>query len=173
MAYEPPAPVPVAPFRAWEIVREWTSQQELGETYSQKRIIVRLLCKACVEESLRQSDDEDDLWQRLTSAQEILDGIWYAVAPPVARERRWSDIDAGGPLAVEIKRERGFIWRRCDPARVHEVGANASGYSGVLRNDLASAAASYLSRVASLAIGRLDVRRRVRDLRDDRVRRGT
>ncbi len=125
------------------IIGEWSRSVNLPSR-GQRRRCMDLLSARCVAESVRLREPEETLWQRLTHAREVLDGIWTALAPPLALNHRWSEPPEEDRTVVEQMNED--LWRRHDPVRLHDKGYEATDYPGVDRKGLSFSAAEYLQR---------------------------
>ena len=103
------------------------------------------MAEKCFEENARRQDDEDGLWSRLSEAYDVVHGAWYALTTAKARGRLFSS-PVDDATKAEIEKEKGLLWHRHDPWKSYELGPEGSGYTGLLRDDLAETAGEYLTK---------------------------
>jgi hypothetical protein len=125
------------------VAYEWHKDSPLG-TYCQRSRYLKAMVDQCMAEAMRHRENSYDQNVRLNNAAEILDGIWLACAPDLAREF-WDRSKWPEDKRAELTRQNETMWTRYDPLQIYQKGYEGAGYPGVSRKTLANNAAKYLS----------------------------
>ena len=134
--------------RALKIARSWcTDRAKQPDSYrgwNQYRWLMEEMAVLCAAESLKNSEDEDQLYERLGKLENILWNVRYAGAPEIAN-RFWSEGEK--PTENEqkiINKAKATIWRRRDPKRSFQEGFESEHYTAFDQNEFHSTVANYL-----------------------------
>jgi hypothetical protein len=97
----------------------------------------------CITESLKNNEDEDRLDERLSKAYEILNDLWYATAPEIARWWRDDEKPDANQQKI-IDKARATIWKRRDPQQSFAEGFESDNYTAFDQDDFHGIVAAYL-----------------------------
>src|SRR6516165_3666118 len=83
----------------------------------------------CAAESLKNSEDEDQLYERLGKLENILWNVRYAGAPEIANRLRGEDEKPTESEQKIINKAKATVWRRRDPKRSFYEGFESEHYT--------------------------------------------
>ena len=111
---------------------------------NQFRWLMEQMGALCVAESLKNNEDEDHLYERLSKAHEILMSVWYATAPEIAT-RWWRDGEKPDDNQQKIiDKAKATIWKRRDPQRSFAEGFEFDNSTAFDQDDFDGTVAMYL-----------------------------
>jgi hypothetical protein len=131
-----------------KIAREWIEanieQPSSNRGRNQVRWLMEQMGALCIAECLKNNENEDRLYERLSKAHEILMSVWYATAPEIAT-RWWRDgkkPDENQQKAID--RAKATVWKRRDPQRSFVEGFESENYTAFDPDDFHGTIAQYL-----------------------------
>jgi hypothetical protein len=134
--------------RALKIANSWcdsnVTQPKSSRGWDQFRWLMEEMAALCVAESVKLSEDEDQLYERLSKAHDILRDVQIAGAPEIANIR-WKDRDelTDDQRKLLIKAD-ATVWKRRDPKRSFSEGFESEHHTAFNPADFHQTVADYL-----------------------------
>jgi hypothetical protein len=112
--------------------------------WNQFRWLLDQLAACCLSECLKNEEDTEQLYERLSKTHDILWNVWHAGAPEIAT-RWWKENEKPSEAEQKIiDKARVTVWKRRDPKRSFEEGFESEHYTAFNQSDFHATVADYL-----------------------------